>query len=147
MREAGKQEVRRGRSERVGHFGKEEKTTSPKLVALAPSQSVRTHKHCCSGEPAAAAAAAGQDRQPPVERRPGQGRAGQGRVRRLVVVVVVAASETVRLSRLRVLTVDSLSTVDLTSQGFFYIPACACVHLCVGACTKKKKKKREKFVC
>lgn len=147
MREAGKQEVRRGRSERVGHFGKEEKTTSPKLVALAPSQSVCTHKHYCSGEPAAAAAAARQDRQPPVERRPGQGRAGQGRVRRLVVVVVVvvAASETVRLSRLRVLTVDSLSTVDLTSQGFFYIPACACVHLCVGACTKKKE--REKFVC
>lgn len=77
--------------------------------------------------------------------REGRGRAGQGRVWRLVVVVV-AASETVRLSRLRVLTVDSLSTVDLTSQGFFYIPACACVHLCVGACTKKKKKK-ERSLC
>lgn len=75
-----------------------------------------------------------------MERRPGQGRAGQGRVQWLVVVVV-AASETVRLSWLVLLTVDSLSPVDLTSQGFFYIPACACVHLCVGArmCAPKKK--------
>lgn len=97
--------------------------------------------HCCPGEPAAA----GQDRQPPVERRPGQGRAGQGRVQWLVVVVI-AASETVRLSWLVLLTVDSLSPVDLTSQGFFYIPACLCAFVCRGmhVCTEKK---RETFVC
>lgn len=105
----------------------------PKLVALAESQ-IEKHTHKRSGEPAAAAAA-GQDRQPPVERRPGQGRAGQGRVQRLVVVVV-AASETVGLSWLVLLTVDSLSPVDLTSQGFFYIPACAFV--CRGMHAKKK---------
>lgn len=63
----------------------------------------------------------------------GRGRAGQGMVQWLVVVVV-AASETVRLSWIALLTVDSLSSVDLTSQGFFYIPACARTHGCVGAC-------------
>ena len=66
-------------------------------MALAWSQIEQTHIST-----AAAAAPENQqqqDRQPPVERRPGQGRAGQGRVQWLVVVVV-AASETVRLSRL-----------------------------------------------
>ncbi len=81
-----------------------------------------------------------------MERRPRQGRAGQGRVQWLVVVVV-AASETVRLSWLVVLTVDSLSPVDLTSQGFFYIPACPCVHLCVGACMPAPEKKNCVFMC
>lgn len=71
-------------------------------------------------------------------------RAGQGRVQWLVVVV--AARETVSRSWLDLPTVDSLSLVDLTSQGFFYIPACACVNLCVGAwmCAPKRG---EKFVC
>lgn len=104
-------------------------------MALALTQIEKhTHKlHCCPREPAAA----DQDRQPPVERRPGQGRAGQGRVQWLVVVVV-AASETVRLSWLVLLTVDSLSSVDLTSQGFFYIPACAFVCRGTHVCTQKK---------
>lgn len=61
--------------------------------------------------------------------REGRGRAGQGRVQWLVVVAV-AASETVGLSWLVRLTVDSLSTVDLTSQGFFYIlRQCLCTFV------------------
>ena len=47
-----------------------------------------------------------------------------------LVVVVVAASETVRLSWLVPLTVDTLSPEDLTSQGFFIsprVPVCICV--------------------
>ena len=83
--------------------------------------------------------------------REGRGRAGQGNVQRLVVVVV-AASETVRLSWLAFLTVDSLSLVDLTSQGFFHIPARGSLHLCVSAhmCAQKKEKRKKKvsvFMC
>lgn len=117
-------------------------------MALARSQ-IEQHTHKRSAASENQQQQQQQDRQPPVERRPGQGRAGQGWVQWLVVVVVVAASETVRLSWLVVLTVDSLSTVDLTSQGFFYIPSCACVHLCVGACmcAPKRKKKVCVFMC
>lgn len=57
------------------------------------------------------------------------------------MVVVVAASETVRLSWQVILTVDSLSPVYLTLQGFFYIPACAWVHLFVGECMCAPKRK------
>lgn len=82
-----------------------------------------------------------------MERRPRQGRTGQGKIQWLVVVVV-AARETVRLTWLVLLTVDSLSSVDLTSQGFLYITAYACVHLCVGACMHApKKRKKKKFMC
>lgn len=72
-----------------------EKTTSPISVERALSQIEKAHieMHCGPGQ----AASVGQDRQPPVEREPGQGREGQGRLQRSVVVVV-AASETVRLS-------------------------------------------------
>lgn len=71
--------------------------------------------------------------------------AGQGKIQWLVVVVV-AARETARLTWLVLLTVDSLSSVDLTSQGFLYITAYACVHLCVGACMHAPKKKKEEEV-
>lgn len=82
-----------------------------------------------------------------MERRPRQGRTGQGKIQWLVVVVV-AARETARLTWLVLLTVDSLSSVDLTSQGFLYITAYACVHLCVGACMHApKKRKKKKFMC
>lgn len=84
-----------------------------------------------------------------MERRPRQGRTGQGKIQWLVVVVV-AARETVRLTWLVLLTVDSLSSVDLTSQGFLYITAYACVHLCVDACMcapKKKRRRRSLCVC
>lgn len=103
-------------------FWKRGKDHHPKLVALARPQ---TEKHTHKGTPAPK-----RQQQPRTDSRQwreGRGRAGQGRARRLVVVVV-AASETVRLSWLVLLTVDSLSLVDLTSQGFFYTPACACVH-------------------
>lgn len=82
------------------------------------------------------------DRQPPVERRPQQGSTRQGKIQWLVVVVVVAARETVRLTWLVLLTVDSLSSVDLTSQGFLYITAYVCVHLCVDACMCALRKKK-----
>lgn len=81
------------------------------------------------------------------QRREGQGRAGQGNIQRLVVVVV-AASETLRLSWVALLTVDSLSSVDLTSQGFFYIPACAFMCRCMFVCISRSADvTRRKQIC
>lgn len=94
------QEERRGEK---GRQGKEEKTTGSKLMPLDLSQTEQ-RTHTCS------AAAAGQDRVPPVETGPGQGRAGQG--------TAVGSGGC-----------SSLNALDLTSQGFFYIPACTSVSL------------------
>lgn len=65
-----------------------------------------------------------------------------------MVVVVVAASETVSLSWLVLLTVDSLSPGGSDLTGVLLYPGvclCAFVCRCTHVCTEKKKKK--KFVC